>query len=218
MYPDSVETVDLGNYVEGDLLGLCVRLGRAAVHDGARLVSQLVHGRAAGSGDRLVGVGHDAADGAGLPQRVRHHNQRGGGAVGDGHDAIVPVQVFAVNFRDHQGHRRVHAERAGVVDDQRPRVCRHRPEPARVLGARGDESDVYVGEAVIGGFFHGERFAVDLQLATRRALGCQELQVIVYRITRLDQAQGFLPHRARGSNDRQFHTLKVHVVPAVIED
>ena len=209
------EAVDLRDGVERDLLRLRFGLGGAAVHHGAGLVTQFVHGRAARAGNRLIGVRDDAAEGAGLPQRMGHHHQRRGGTVGDRNDAVVPIQVLAIDFRHHQRDRRVHSESAGVVNDHGAGRGGDRPEPAGVFSARRDEHQVRIIETVIGGLGHGERLAVHLHLAAGGTPGGQEFQVPVFGVPGLDETQGFLADDAGSANDGEFQSLQVHFAPTV---
>ena len=127
----------------------------------------------------------------------------------------MPQQIGTVHLRHHQRNRRLHAKGAGIVDDHRAGPRRHRPKPPRRLGAHRDEGDINVIEGVISGFFHHKCLAVHVHLPAGGALGCQQLQVAMLRVTCLDEAQGYLADGAGGAHYGEVHSLKVHIAPVV---
>ena len=97
-------------HVETYLLGLCLRLHSAAVQQGETLLPQLGHCAAARSGNRLIGVRHYASNGIGPAKGMGHHHQGGGGAIGNGNDALVGLHVRSIDFRNHQRNLWLHAK------------------------------------------------------------------------------------------------------------
>ena len=114
------EDVDVGNAVEGDLLGELLGLDLLARHVLALgLGPQLVHGVLAGAGDGLIGRHHHALDGGAVVQGLQRHHQLHGRAVGVGDDVLLGVAGHRVGV--HLGHDQRHvlvvAPGRGVIDD-----------------------------------------------------------------------------------------------------
>jgi hypothetical protein len=84
------ELVDMGNDVEGDLLGelLGVPFLTGDIH-ALGLVPQLIHAVLAGAGHGLVGGDDDALDLCAVMQRLQRHDHLRGGAVGVGDDVLA---------------------------------------------------------------------------------------------------------------------------------
>ncbi len=90
VYAVVLERVDMGNAVEGDLLGELLRRRRVGDEDALGLVPQLIHGILAGAGHRLVGRHDHAAYARRVVQRLQRHDELGGGAIGIGDD-VAPA-------------------------------------------------------------------------------------------------------------------------------
>ena len=110
--------VDMGNDVEGNLLGELARLGAVADEDVARLFKQLIHPLFARARNGLIGGDHNARDRRGIMQRLERHNQLRGRAIGVGDDVLpaVPINGIRVHFRHDQRHIRIHAIERAIVD------------------------------------------------------------------------------------------------------
>ena len=77
------------NDVEGDLLGEFFGLRRLGDENALGLVPQLVHGLLTGAGDGLIGRDHHALDLGAVVQRLQHHDELGGRAIGIGDDVLL---------------------------------------------------------------------------------------------------------------------------------
>ena len=113
------EGVDVGDDVEGNLLGKSLRLDLVIDVDALGLGPQLVHGRLATAGHRLIGRTVHALDLGTIMDRLERHHQLDGRTVRVGNDALLghTIERFRVHFRYDQGDIRVHAPGRGVVDD-----------------------------------------------------------------------------------------------------
>ena len=111
------EDINVGNDVEGDLLGEASLRDRVGHEHGPGLGEQLVHRLFSGARHRLIGRDHDPLDDRQVMQRLQRQHQLGGGAVGIGDDALGNlVQRLGVHFGHHQRHAAVHAPGAGVIN------------------------------------------------------------------------------------------------------
>ena len=138
------EDVDMGDAVEGDLLGEALAVDRRIGVDGAGLVEELVHRLLAGAGDRLIG-GHDhALDPRQIMQRLQRHHHLDGRAIGIGDDValLVAGDGIGIDLRHDQRHVGIHAELGGIVDDD----AAGRRGPGRMhrrdLGPRREQRDI----------------------------------------------------------------------------
>ncbi|MFM1945333.1 MAG: hypothetical protein RI897_4315 [Verrucomicrobiota bacterium] len=111
------EGIDVGEDVEGDLVGVDFAGDGLVICDLVYLIFEFFDGFGAGAGDGLVTGGEDAFAMEGLMERVEGHEGDCGGAVRIGKDAVMTFDVLGVDLRDDEGDGVVHPEGAGVVDD-----------------------------------------------------------------------------------------------------
>jgi hypothetical protein len=127
-------------------------------------------------------------------------------AVRIGDDAVVPRHRVAVDFGHHERRFRIHAERAGVVDQDgaalpdegcelpghgRAGTGQHEIDPVEALGARRLDLDALAAErhATAGG-----------------PGGCQRSKRGHRKISLLENGQDFLPHDACRSKNGNVHS------------
>ncbi len=122
------ELVDVGDAVEGDLLGELLRLDRVVDEARLGLAEQLVHALLAGARNGLVGGDHHATDLEAVVQRLQRDHHLDGAAirVGDDFPPGEAREVLRIDLRHHQRDVRLHAELAGVVDHHAARRRRAR--------------------------------------------------------------------------------------------
>ena len=183
------EGIDVRQHVEGDAVreGLGFRL--AGVHQVGDLLLELLDALLALARDRLVGRDDDAPELRGVVQRLEHDDHLDGRAVGVGDDAAVlrHRDRLGVHLGDDERDVVLHAEGAGVVDDDRPLPDCNGSEGLARTRPRTEEDDVDIGE-----------------LALLRLLDCpcrstevnQFTDIIggIERLEELDLDRGFLQH------------------------
>ena len=136
-----------------------------------RFIAQFVDTFFAGTGYSLIGADDDAFDRRQVVNRLECHEHDDRRAVRVGNDALVPGNIFRVDFRYDQGDIRVHTERAGVVDDD--------AAPFSSFGsqfltdrAAGEQADINTVERFWFGFFNRIFLAVDGQFLASRTVRC----------------------------------------------
>ena len=191
------EGIDMGNDVEGDLLGEFRLVRAAAGIDVARLLEQLVHARLAGAGDRLVGRDRDPPNPRHIVQRLERDDELDGRTVRVGDDVapFVPGHVagqdVAVHLRHHQRHISVHAELAGVVDDEAAGRAGFRRIALRDLGAGRRKGDVDIREIERREVLHLQRPAVEVDRVAFRARRRQRNHLVGRKLPFGQQVQHF---------------------------
>ena len=136
----------------------------------------------------MVGVGYDAHNRVGLMQRLRHHHQRSGRAVGDGNNSLVPIHVGPVDLGHHQRDLGLHAEGGTVVDHHRTGSHRRRTQPLAYLAAGRDKRHVDSLKRSLGRFVYNQFLPGDRDPFTRRATGGEKLEVWKRSVALLDDA------------------------------
>ncbi len=111
------EGIDVGEDVEGDLVGVDLAGDGLVFGDLVDLVFEFLDGFGSGAGDGLVTGGEDAFAVEGLVERVEGHEGDCGGAVGVGEDTLVVFDVCGIDLGDDQRDGVIHPEGAGVIDD-----------------------------------------------------------------------------------------------------
>ena len=165
------EAARLGKRVEGDLVWVDGRHRLLAVEHRARLAEQLVDRGLAGAGDRLVGRDHEALDPRLVVEWLQGDDHLHRRAVRVGDDPAVPLDRVGVDLGDDQRHVVVHAEMAGVVDDDGARLDQLRRPLGADRSARRGEDDVEALDRVLAERTALERRAVPIDLPAGRALG-----------------------------------------------
>ena len=109
--------VDLGHAIEGDGMG---KFGwgwlRRAGDQGAGLVIKLAHALLSCSGNSLIGADNDPFDLIFIMDRLQGHHHLNGRAIRVGDNALVPVDILRIDFRDDQRNGGIHAPGGTVVD------------------------------------------------------------------------------------------------------
>ena len=137
--------------VKGDLMRILLGPRLAARKDGAGLLLEFDHRGGSRAGDGLIRRGDDAADRACPPEGVEREDDGRRGAVGNGENAAMRVNVVGVDLRDDEGHVRLHAPYAAVVHDDAAALFRGEPHLAAHGVVGGYESEVAVVENGGGG-------------------------------------------------------------------
>ena len=106
---------DLGDQVEGDLMGEHLGLIGLALGQRFHLVHQFNGAGSTGAGHSLVSRGGDGADGSDLIECVDGGDGDDSGAVGVGDDTLIPLHILGVHFGNHQGHIGIQAECGRIV-------------------------------------------------------------------------------------------------------
>ena len=108
---------DLRNEIERDRMGERLVLVLFVVERGLAAVDQVALAADARAAGGLVGADDDAADAAGVVQRLHGDDHLRGRAVRAGDDALVILNGLGIHFRNHQRHLGVHPPVAAFVDD-----------------------------------------------------------------------------------------------------
>ena len=159
------EDVDVGDAVEGDLMGEGFGLEVLAGEVLAGLDLQLLHALGTGARGGLVAAHDDAVDVAQGAQRLEGDDHLDGGAVGVGDDAVVLGDRRGVDLGDHQGDVGVDAEGGGVVDHDCAGVHDGLAELLGDGGACREQGDVNALEGLLGHLLDGELASGDLAAA-----------------------------------------------------
>ena len=169
------EHVNLRDQVEGDGIMFFQAGGRQNVGNHLPafrvrfgLIGQLVDAFLAGAADCLIGGNDDAFDAGQIVQRFQRHAHDDGGTVGVGDDAFMFQDRLGIDFRNDQGHFRIHTERAGVVNDNR--ACLH-SNGGEIFGdaAACKQGDVDAVKGIFFRFLHRVGFAFYRKLGSRAA-------------------------------------------------
>ncbi len=171
-----------------------------AVQISPRRLLELGHGRGAAARGRLVGRGDQPADRVLLVDRPERHQRNDGRAVRVGDDALVLEDRLRIHLRHDQRHRRVHAERRGIVDHDRAGARRNRAIVLRDRPAGRKQSDIDVLERVLGQFGDGDVLALEAHGLARRPGRGEELQLRHREMALFQQLQELHPHGTRGAN------------------
>ena len=145
---------DLGNEVEGNLIGEGFRNKRLALRVSAHLRLQFCQSARARTGHGLIGGGGNGLDGRKLLQGVDGHQRDNRRAVGVGDDAVVLLRVLRVDLRHHQRHAVVEAEGAGIVYKHRPRGLNVRGHALGQVVRGRAEHDIHALKGIFRSFFH----------------------------------------------------------------
>ena len=113
-----LEGVDMREHVERDLVReLLGRREVLATPVGGELGVEFRRGGCPRAGHGLVGGRVHTLERGDGAHRVQHEGERGGGAVRDRDDALVPLDIGPVDLGHDERDVRLHAERGAVVDE-----------------------------------------------------------------------------------------------------
>jgi hypothetical protein len=197
------EGIHLREQVERDALRQRIYFQRlVAVQHLPGLLFKLRHGLGAGAAGRLVGGHHHAADRVDLVERIGRHQKDRGAAVGVGDHAFMRKDVRRIDLRHHQRHIRIHAERRGVVNDDRAGLDRRRRKFLGARRARAEQGDVHALEGVLRQQFNGDGLAAEHHLFPDRPLRGQQFQRAYGEIALLQRFHHFHAHGSGGPDNR----------------
>jgi len=120
----------------------------------------------------------------------------------------MKLDVFGVDFGDHQRNVVFHAERARIVDHHRAGLDHKRPVLAGDVAARAEERDVDSLERVVGHLFDHHILAAELHSFAGGTGGCQKFEVLDRKIPFLERLDHFDAHRAGRTCDRYIVTVR----------
>ncbi len=195
------EGIDVGKDVKGDLVGIDFAGDGLASHDLADLAFEFLDGLGAGAGDGLVAGGENAGAVEGLVEGVKGHEGDGRGAVGVGDDAVVLGDVGGVDLGDDEGDVGVHAEGAGVIDDDATGLGGEGCELAGDAAAGAKEGDIDAGERVRFEFLDGDCLSLEGEGFADRTGGGQEGELAKGEATPFERLDHLEADGARCTDD-----------------
>ena len=131
-------------HVESDLMREFVLDDRFAVKVSLRLFTQFLDAPGAGAGDRLISAGNESLQTEFLVDREQRNVRDDRRAVRVRYDALVPLDVLGVHFRDHQRNVGIHSESGSVVNDHGASLHRRRRELLRQRAGSGRQNYIDV--------------------------------------------------------------------------
>ena len=192
---------NLGNQVEGNLVG--EHLGLVLLPSGQclHLVHQLDGAAGTGTGHRLIGGDGHGADGADGVQGIDGGGGDDGGAVGVGDDALVLLHVLGVDFRHHQGHIVIQPEGGGIVHEDSTGLHNGGGEALGDVVFRSAQHNVHALESVVRRLPDGDGLAPEGYRLSRRPGRGQRHQLPHREVPLCQNLHHFLPHCARCAQD-----------------
>ena len=176
---------------------------------------ELGNGGCTGARNALVGADGATDHPEGVVQRLEHHHELGGRAVGICDDAVVCADCCAVHFRHDQRHVRMHAPSAAVVDDGRPRRREPRGPFEAHRSARTEQRHVRSGLHRVRKANDAGGLSIETHFLTDTALAGDRNQFAQGEIPLSQHLQHLAPDEARGADHRHpksiFHFAKVRV-------
>ena len=203
-----IEDIDLRMRLKVDLImlrELCARqdigLRLAAGNDILDLLLKLGHGFLAAARNSLIRRNDDALDLREIVKRLQghHHDDRRAVRVGD--DALVTGNGLRIDFRNNERDFRIHAESAGIVDDNGTGLDGCRSELLAGCTA-GKQGNLDILEGVIRRLLYRVLFAHELDLLASAALGSEHFQIGKGEIALFDEVQEFLAYGTGRAEDR----------------
>src|SRR5215212_6842979 len=172
-----LERLDLGQDVEGDLMGIDAWLRRLTVENRPRLLPQLPDCVSAGARDRLIGGDDQPLDPDRVEDRLQRHHQLHRGAVGIRDQAVVIGDRVVVHPRHDEGYVVMHPPVARVVDDHGTRIDDLRRPLRAHLAPGGGKHQVEALDRSVGQLLDLELGAGERNAAARRASGGERHQL-----------------------------------------
>ena len=190
---------DVGDDVQGDLVGEGLALHRTALCQGRHLLLQLHQAGLARAGDRLIGAGHHGLDGRELVDGGHRHQGNDGGAVGVGDNALVVKSVGAVDLGYHQGHVWIQTEAGAVVHKHRAGLYDGGGKLFGHAAAHGAQDEIHALEAAFAGLLNGDVPPLEEDGAARAAGAGQGPQRLYRKIILLQNLEHLAAHGAGGA-------------------
>ena len=196
------KATNLRNEVARKLGSECVRLrhGFALAHR-RNLRLELVHARHACAARGLIGAHNHTLHARGLMKRPRRNKADNGGAIRVRNNALIPFHIFAIDFRHNQGHIFIHAEGVRIIDDRCARLHGMRKQFLGDVIASGAQDDIATLEALRGGFFNDDFFALEFNRFASTACTREKPQTSDREIALLQALEHLLAHSARSTQN-----------------
>ena len=214
------EHVNLGDYVEGQLVCELLHGGLLAGQHLAVLFEQFCHGCGTGTAGSLI-TGHvDAADVADVLQSLQGHYHHDGGAVGVGYDAAGAVLcVLGIALGHYQGHVLVHAECAGVVYHHGTVLGDGLGKLLARAATGAGEGNVHALEVIVVlEEFHFYLLATEGVFGSGAALAAEKQQFVNGEVAFIQNAQEFLTYGTAGAYNRYSHRLSFFVLITLFDN
>ena len=207
-----LESVDLGNDIGGNLVGIHVALRhRFVVGERVDLLFQLGKALGSAAGYCLVTGSNDARYAAkGSMHRVQCHQGHDGGTVRIGNDAVVLFCVVGVHLGNNQRDSFIEAESRGVVDNDGACGNGVRSKLRGNAPTGAEERDIDAFERIRSELFHGDLFSTKSQCLAGRAGRSEKSQFANGKTALLEALEDFNPHGSGSSRHGDVLGLLVH--------
>ena len=190
------EHVNLGNHVEGQLIGELLDRGLFTGQHLTVLFVQLRHSGSSCPTGSLITADMNALDVADVLQCLKSHYHHDGGTVGVGNDVAGTVQrILSIALRHHERHILVHTEGTAVVNHHRTMLgnglCIFLGRTATCTG-KGDIHSLEI--IIVLKQLHFNFLATERVLLPRATLAAEKQQFIDGKISLVEHTQELLSY------------------------
>ena len=161
-----------------------VRISLQFIVLASQSVLQVVDTLHTGTGNSLISGVYNTLDAVLILQRLQSYHSLNRGAVGIRDNALVPLDVLGIDFRNYQRYCLVHSPLAAVVYDRNTVCCRDGSELSAGATARTEEGDIdRLVEGMLCQFFHGIFLTLEHDLLSCGTAGCHQVNVLKRKIS-----------------------------------
>src|SRR4030043_664494 len=113
------EHIDLGEYIESDLMRDNMRHTALAFENQLDLSIEFIHSSRARSRPRLICINNNTLDGIDSVERIQCYYKLNSSAIRAGDQTMMVFQVLGIHFGYHQRNTFIHSEDAAAIDSSR---------------------------------------------------------------------------------------------------